>query len=125
MRHVKANPCITANAILRTCDINASKWSLIRALKKLKVKYRKMKARPCWRPHHIAARLDFARKYHCWNNEWKSIVFSDEKKFNLDGPDGYKYFWHALGTKYEHYSKQHSGGKSVKVWGAFSLDGIF
>lgn len=28
--------------------------------------------------------------------EWKSIVFSGEKKFNFDGPDGSKCYWHDL-----------------------------
>lgn len=28
--------------------------------------------------------------------EWRSVVFSDEKKFNLDGPEGNAYYSHEL-----------------------------
>ena len=49
--------------------------------------------------------------------------FSDEKKFNLDGPDEYKYYWHDLRKEKKIFSKRHSGGGSVIIWGAFSYKG--
>jgi len=34
--------------------------------------------------------------YITWNKEWKTVVFSDEKKFNLDGPDSYNYYFYDI-----------------------------
>lgn len=80
---------------------------------------------PAWKPQHLTTRLEFARIHMTWNESWRKVIFSDEKKFNLDGPDGYKNYWHCLGKEYQHYSKRVGGGKSLMMWCAFGYGGKF
>jgi hypothetical protein len=51
------------------------------------------------------------------------IIFSDEKKFNLDGPDGFNGYWRDLRKEPQYFSKRNFGGGSLMVWGAFCSHG--
>jgi transposase len=51
------------------------------------------------------------------------VVFSDEKKFNLDGPDGMDFYWRDLRKEPLYFSTRNFGGGSVMIWGAFSFSG--
>ncbi|GMF35617.1 unnamed protein product [Phytophthora lilii] len=79
-------------------------------------KWIKRKPAPAIKPHHKVARAAFAAKFLSITHIWRRIVFSDEKKFNLDGPDGYQYYWHDVQNDQEVFSKRASGGGSVMVW---------
>ena len=54
---------------------------------------------------------------------WKNVVFSDEKKFNLDDPDGYQYYWHDISNTNNFLSKDCHNKKSLMIWGAFNYFG--
>ncbi|GMG18277.1 unnamed protein product [Phytophthora fragariaefolia] len=54
---------------------------------------------------------------------WDSIIFLDEKKWNLDGPDGFQYYWRDLRKPPRQTKRRQAGGGSVMVWVAFSLRG--
>ena len=58
-----------------------------------------------------------------WTKEWKKVVFSDAKRFNLDGPDGYRYYWHDLRKNELVLSKRQMGGGSIMFWGAVGWKG--
>lgn len=51
------------------------------------------------------------------------MIWSDEKKFNLDGPDGSKHYWHDLRKEKMYFSRRNFGGGNVMVWAAFNSRG--
>ncbi len=50
-------------------------------------------------------------------------MFSDEKKFNLNSPDGFSYYLHDLRNDKLIFSKRTQGGGSVMIWGGFRSKG--
>jgi transposase len=85
--------------------------------------YMKRKSTPRLSEKHKKARLVFARAHVVSARDWSQVIFSDEKKFNLDGPDGWQYYWHHLQHEEQLFSRRQNGGGSVMVWGAFSAKG--
>ena len=58
-----------------------------------------------------------------FNSEWHTVVFSDEKKFNFDGPDGYNFYFHDIRKEELFLSRRHSRVGGIMVWGAISYYG--
>lgn len=84
----------------------------------------KRKGQPFMKKIHKKNRLKWAKEMlHFGSTYWKRIIFSDEKKFNLDGPDGMQHYWHDIRNEPEVFSKRVQGGASVIVWGAVSYKG--
>uniref|UniRef100_T1J174 Transposase Tc1-like domain-containing protein n=1 Tax=Strigamia maritima TaxID=126957 RepID=T1J174_STRMM len=56
----------------------------------------KKSCKPPLTQYHKTDRLAWAQNYMSLKDEWIEVLFSDEKKFNLDGPDGWTHYWHDL-----------------------------
>ena len=85
------------------------------------LRYDRMQRCPMLTPSHVERRKTWANSHVTWtDDQWYSVVWSDEKKFNLDGPDGWGYYWHDLRKEKKLFSKRQNGGGSVMVWAAFS-----
>ncbi|CAD6193399.1 unnamed protein product [Caenorhabditis auriculariae] len=80
-----------------------------------------MKAAPRLQQRHKNERLQFARSNMA--TDWNKIICSDEKKFNLDGPDGYAHYCRDLRKDPMYFSKRNFGGGSLMVWAAFCGNG--
>ena len=70
--------------------------------------YQNMKTVPALTAKHKKMHLDWIKKKVTWTKEkWETMVFSDEKKFNLDGPDSSWCYWHNLRKQLQLFSKDH------------------
>ena len=102
----------------------ASKQTLWRVCHNTKyLKYAKLKPKPKLTFEHKINRLNWSRLHMSFGEKWRQIIFSDEKKFNLDGPDGYKYYWYDLRREPKYYSKRAFGGGSLMVLAAIGWNG--
>ena len=70
---------------------------------------------------HLVTCLAFAKKYALDPTIWSRVIFSDEKEFNLDGPDGFHYYWHDIRTDDNIMISRQMGGSSVMVWAAIGI----
>jgi hypothetical protein len=69
-------------------------------------------------------RLDWAEDRRGLTEWWKSVIFTDEKKFNLDGPDGLNSYWHDKRKEKLRFEKRQQGGASIMFWGAMGARGL-
>ncbi|CAK9803449.1 Transposable element Tc3 transposase [Anthophora quadrimaculata] len=87
------------------------------------LRYTKRTKKPPLTEFHKNERLKFAENHMAWTEKWKTVIFSDEKKFNLDGPDGFQYYWHDLRDQKEVKMSRNYGGGSVMIWAAIGYNG--
>ena len=80
-----------------------------------------LKKRPALTKDHRKERFRWAREFHFQPARlWKKTVFTDEKRFCLDGPDGQAYFWADKRLPRDIFAKPARGGGCVMVWAGIS-----
>ncbi|GBM57173.1 Transposable element Tc3 transposase [Araneus ventricosus] len=72
---------------------------------------------------HISKRLQWARNHMPYGDKWMAVLFSDEEKCNLDGPDGNIKYWHDLRKEPRSFFSSQGDGGSVMVRAAFNFSG--
>jgi transposase len=116
-----SNKVTSVGKIKHELGVPASRTTVWRVMNSSKIlENKKILKKPKLTPEHKINRLDFARRTMTWNQEWQNIIFSDEKKFNLDGPDGFHHYWHDLRKNERVFSRRAQGGGSVMVWAGFT-----
>lgn len=84
--------------------------------------------KPLLRPVNRRKRLAFAQKHKNWTiDQWKSVLWTDESKFELFGNKRRQYVRRKQGERFKSQciapTVKHGGG-SVMLWGCFSYDGV-
>ncbi|GBL77002.1 hypothetical protein AVEN_12660-1 [Araneus ventricosus] len=57
---------------------------------------KKLKGKPSRSKRYIDSCLNFERKHLTADTDWNDLVFSNEKKLHLDGPNGFKVYWYDM-----------------------------
>ncbi|KAG3174910.1 hypothetical protein C6341_g9675 [Phytophthora cactorum] len=115
---------LSANQIRNKLPSLPSTSTVLRTLcSRSYMRYAKRKPTPALKPHHKKKRVAFAEKYASKRKFWRAVVFTDEKKFNLDGPDGFRFYWHDMRAEPKFISKRVNGGGSVMIWAGISWYG--
>lgn len=117
-----SNQVITAGAIRKQLDLQCSDSTVLRALEaNPNLKYKRMRRCQAMTTEQKKLRVEWCKRHIEEDTQWKRWVFSDEKKFNLDGPDGWAYYWHDTRKPERVFQKRQMGGGSVMVWGCFGI----
>jgi transposase len=115
-----SNKTVSCSQIVRELELNVSRWTVGRVLRASgTLVFQKKKTSPALTDRHKEFRLKWAREHMTWDKEWENVIWSDEKKFNLDGPDGFNYYWHDLRKEKLFSLKRNKGGGGVMIWAAF------
>lgn len=114
-----SNKVISASQLQQSLDLKIS----VRRVQQLLhsspyMRYMKMRKGPWLSKSHMERRVEWASEHVHWTSHWSRVIFSDEKKFNLDGPDGFNYYWHDLRKEKRIFSTRSHGGGSVMIWAA-------
>lgn len=75
-----------------------------------KLKIQRMQKCPALKPRRKVSPLNFANTHVTWDTiKWSTVVFSDKKRFNLDGPDGFGSYLHGLRIEPRIFSTRQNG----------------
>nr|CCA17020.1 protein T04A11.11 putative [Albugo laibachii Nc14] len=100
----------SSSQIVRTLNLTVSARSVRNVLaREDTLRYVKRKSIPLLTKAHKLARLEGAPEFVTFGEKWVLVIFSEEKKFNLDGPDGLKYYWHDLRHEEQLFSNRQTG----------------
>lgn len=88
------------------------------------LRWARMERAPALLPRHKLARHNWARKHLSRGASfWKRTIFSDEKRWSLDGPDGLGYYWKDNTRGGRWLPQRQRGGGSIMVWAGFCAYG--
>jgi transposase len=113
-RQLRKAPTATSGIIFKNAGIeNVSKSTRCKVLRGL-AKHVKPDIRPPLKERHKVARREWARKY--LKLDFQTVLFTDESRATLDGPDGWSKIWVPEGAPLPQRLRRQQGGGGVMFW---------
>lgn len=113
-QYKKSNEKVNASKIKKSCYLRISTRSIQRHFKSEGYRYCKAKSQIILSKKHKEARLDIITNWIISNHHWDVTVFTDEKRFTLDGTDDWRTY--ALQSEQVIRCKRQCEGGGVMVW---------
>ncbi|CAH2092976.1 unnamed protein product [Euphydryas editha] len=121
---VASNSALTARQIAAEAGVSTNLRNVQRIIHDCEyLERKKLQRKPPLSDKHKLVRLQFAKDHVQWKKKWRKVIFTDEKKFNLDGPDGFNYYFHGLRKENSILSRRQAGGGSVIIWSGIGYSG--
>lgn len=111
----KQNARITSSSIMERAHVHVCSRTVQRFLKQDGFKYANTKKEIALTTAHKAARLEICKKWLMEGVSSQNIVFTDETRFSLDGPD-HDMSWQKSGCRRKKPLRQQGGG-GMLIWG--------
>jgi transposase len=105
---------VNAPKIIKECNLDVSLRTVQRHLKCQGLKYKRSKSKINLSKSHKEKRLEIITEWITKNQKWETTIFSDEKRFSLDGPDDWRSYMYDSNLTTRIKRQCHGGG--VMVW---------
>ena len=113
---------VTARKVKEKCELDVNVRTVQRTLHRIGLKYAKAKKKITLTKKHKGARLECSKRWLTKYVDFKKVIFTDEKRFKFDGPDGWC-TWSRRGEPVVLNKRQMGGGGVVMVWGMIFANG--
>lgn len=119
----RRNPTKSARVLARLAGISCSSRTIQRELRKKDFVRVRVKKMPQVTPQVAVKRIAFAKEHLPKGGQfWSRVIFSDEKKWNLKGNDGYVSIWKEKTREYT-FETDLRRRPGIMVWGAICANG--
>lgn len=115
------NEKVNSSKIIKQLELNVSNNTVQRCLRRIGLKYRRISKSIQLIKRHKVERITYATQWLLNKMDWSRVVFTDEKRFSLDGPDN----WCSYTSKgmVNLRCRRQMGGSGIMVWGMMTSTG--
>jgi transposase len=127
LRDRQASSVDLKNAWEAEAGVQVSAVTVRRRLFRAGLRARRPRKKPLLTAKMRTARLKWVKEYGKWTmQQWKSVIFSDESKFNLHGSDGQQYVRRRKGEEFQPQCVVPTVKFPVSqmIWGCISYAGV-